>query len=69
MNRYMHTQAAPATTWNINHGLGAKPSIDVFYDNNGIINKAFPLSIVHVDDNNVTITWSVARAGYATLIA
>lgn len=69
MNRYMHTQATAATTWNINHGLGAKPSVDVFFDMNGIVNKAFPLSIVHVDDNNVTITWSVARAGYATLVA
>lgn len=69
MNRYTHTQGSAATTWNINHGLGAKPSVDVFINNAGTVSKAFPLSIVHVDDDNVTITWSVARAGYATLVA
>lgn len=62
------TQAVPASTWNIFHGFGTMPLIDVnVIDSNGKIQKAFPLSIIQIDANNVAISWSSDRAGYASL--
>lgn len=61
-------QSTPSTTWNINHNFGAYPMIEVFaYDDNSVLQKAFPWSVDQVDLNNLTITWTSPRSGYVTL--
>jgi hypothetical protein len=64
---FQHTQSTPAVTWNVFHGFGSKPMVDVNVLDGGVVKKAFPLSIVHVDNDNVQITWSAARTGIVSL--
>lgn len=67
---FQYVQSTPASTWNIYHAMGVKPLVEVnVYDDYGVLQKAFPMNIEHVDLNNVTITWSSARHGYASLAA
>lgn len=63
---FTHNQSSPSATWNIYHGFNAMPMIDINVIEGGQVQKAFPLSIIHVDDNNVQITWSSPRIGYAS---
>jgi hypothetical protein len=67
INIVQHTQSSPASIWNIFHGMGSHPLVETNVYVNGTLQKAFPVSIVHLDNNNVRITWSVDRAGFATL--
>ena len=63
-----YKQSAPSSTWSVFHGMGAHPLVEVnVYDNLGVLQKAFPLSIVHTDLNNVTITWSQSRTGIVSI--
>lgn len=64
---FQYEQTTPSATWNIYHAFGAKPLVDINVIEGGQVQKAFPLSVVHVDDNNVTVTWSSPRVGYASL--
>ena len=64
---YRHSQTQPSTTWSINHQLESKPQVDAILDINGVLEKAFPASVTHTDDNNVVITWSTARTGKVVL--
>lgn len=67
---WTYTQVSPAATWNIEHGMGIEPLVDVnAYDDNNVLQKAFPLAIIQVDENNTQIKWSSARKGTATFIA
>ena len=61
------TQSVASDTWNINHALGHKPLVDINVIVNGSVMKAFPLSIVHIDENNVQVTWSAPYRGYASI--
>jgi len=70
---YRHTQSTPAATWTIVHNLGANggqgiPAVDVLVTNNGVVTKMMPEQITRVDNNTVTVTFSTARAGTATVI-
>ena len=65
---FQYTQSSPSSVWSIFHGMGTYPLVEInVYDDNGILQKAFPLSVVHNDLNNVTVTWSSNRAGFASL--
>jgi hypothetical protein len=64
---FQFTQSAPATTWTIYHAFGSKPLVELNVDDSGTVKKAYPLSIEHTDDNTVTVTWSTARTGRASL--
>lgn len=68
MKIYTHVQASPATTWSINHNLGCKPTFDVSLDENGGGVKAYPASVIHVTDNILQMTFSVARTGSVRLV-
>ena len=61
---WQYEQTTPSATWNIYHAFGQKPLIDVNVWDGGVLKKAFPLSVAHVDDNNVTITWTSPRTGF-----
>lgn len=66
LTRYLHTEAAPATTWNVNHGLNEKYVTAMVYD--GSDNWIIPNSINLVDANNLTITLSSSIAGKAVVL-
>jgi hypothetical protein len=65
--KFVQMQQGSAAVWNIVHGLGSKPIVEVAVLVDGTYQKAFPVSIVHVDNNNVTVTWSQPRAGFVSL--
>ncbi len=57
-------QGTPSATWTINHGLGVKPVVDVTVDGQ----KMYPMSVEHITDNQLVLTFSVPRAGKARLV-
>lgn len=64
---FQYTQSTPAIVWNIFHGYGTKPLVDVNVFDGGVVKKAFPLSVVHIDNDNVQITWTSARTGIVSI--
>lgn len=68
MKIYNHVQAAPAATWTITHNLGCKPTFDVAVDFEGTSVKAYPSGVVHVTDNLLQLSFSVARTGSVRLV-
>ena len=66
---YQHTQSTASSTWTINHNFGTIPLVDVNVWDGGILKKAFPQSVTHVNENSISITWSVPRTGYASVAA
>ena len=60
---YFHNQASVSASWNIAHNLGKKPSVTII-DSGG--NQVIG-DIVYVDDNNVTLNFTAAFSGTATL--
>jgi len=65
---YTYTQSVASGTWTIHHNLGCKPVVDVTTVYQGVNQKIFPLTVVHTDDNTMTITFSAARTGQARLV-
>lgn len=61
------SQSIPSDTWTIYHAFGVHPIVDVNVNIDGIINKAFPLSIEHLDLNTAIVRWSIPRIGFATI--
>lgn len=59
--RHVHSQSVPASTWTINHNLGAKPQIDVFTPGSVLVEAA----IVHVSDNQAVVEFNAPMGGYA----
>jgi hypothetical protein len=60
---FAFTQASPASTWTISHGLGYRPNISVV-DSAG---SQVEGNVVWTDINNLTITFSGAFSGVAYL--
>lgn len=60
-------QAVAADTWNINHGCGYYPVIDVLVNVNDTLQKIIPMDIKNVDLNNITVKFSRAFTGEARL--
>lgn len=63
---YSYTQefAAASTSWVVTHALGYNPIIRVFVGNQ----EVQPLSIVHDNLNQTTVTFSTAQTGYVRAI-
>jgi len=58
------------TIWNIDHGMGINPSVKVYvFDTEGNPHPKDPISIVYVDQNNLTITFNDEELGIAQCIA
>ena len=58
---YTHVQGSPSVTWNIPHGLGREPIIEI-RDNSGNVWEA---EKDHTDNNNAVVTLAFAMAGVA----
>jgi hypothetical protein len=67
--RHQHEQASANTTWVVSHGMALPSpylaSVDCFIYLNDVYQPAFPSSISFDSSNQLTVTWSTARAGYA----
>ena len=67
---WQFVQPTAQKIWSIYHGMNGYPVVEVFaFDDDGVLQKAFPLEIIHLDDNNVEIQWSSPRSGYASFAA
>lgn len=67
---WIHSQDTPSTMWNIYHGMGVEPIVEIQVPNDdNVLVKAYPVSITQVDENTVEIQWSVARTGKVTFLA
>lgn len=67
---YNHVQSTAATSWSVKHNLGDYPIIDVYIQaGDGTVQKVLPASVQYVDANTATVTFSTARAGFATVVA
>lgn len=65
---YNHLQAVGSTTWNINHNLNnSSPIVSAVLDLGGTMTVVIPASVVVVDANNVTLTFTQAVATFQTL--
>lgn len=62
---YKHTQAVASLTWVVTHNLNFMNPIVTVYDNDNKI--LIPLQVVSNNNNVVTITFSQAVSGYATI--
>lgn len=62
---HVHTQSSAATTWTINHNLGARPTLVVCADAGGteIVGQ-----VVHTTTNQTLVYFSVAVSGTARLV-
>ena len=61
--RYVHTQASPATTWVINHGLGGKPSVMVVDSADTVVIG----EVTYNGNSQVIVEFTAAFSGYAYL--
>jgi hypothetical protein len=71
---YRHEQATLANTWTINHKLGGAggagiPIIDVTVLEGSTYQKMIPGVTTMIDANNISITFSEPRVGFAIVIA
>lgn len=62
-DRYVHTQGAPSTTWDITHALGGRPSVTVV-DSSGTVVYG---EVVYNSDTSITVLFSSPFSGYAYL--
>ena len=60
---FVHDQTVLATVWTINHNMAKFPSVGLI-DQNGELMGGI---VDHVDNNNLTVTFSVPVMGTATL--
>lgn len=58
---HRHQQLTPSTTWTVLHGLGKRPSVDVFDSAGDPIDG----DVEHLTDNSLTITFSAPVGGEA----
>lgn len=70
---FKYEQLTPSAVWNITHSLGHNggiglPIVDTFIQDNGYDEKIIPVEVIKVDEDNVQITFSAPRAGFAVII-
>jgi hypothetical protein len=66
---FIHEQTIASTTWIINHSFGNKVVFDVIIPNNlGILEKVYPLTVVHLNDNTLVVSFSSPHTGFANVI-
>jgi len=61
----VYSQSLAASTWSINHNLGAQWPLVTVYDNTNAV--VIPQTIVSNDANNLTITFPSPQSGYANI--
>jgi len=67
MATFKHAQTAPSTSWVIQHNLGYVPNVDVMVNYGGNLEKILPKTVIANDVNTITVEFSSAQTGMATL--
>lgn len=65
---FTHEQTVPSTTWTLVHNIGGYPIVDAYTMKDGELLKIVPAAVTYVDENTCTLTFSVARTGFATVV-
>lgn len=66
---FQFEQTDPAATWTINHNLGTLvPYVECWIDFSGTYSKVIPSNITMVDENTVTVDFTVAQVGRAAVV-
>lgn len=60
---YVHNQTTASDTWNINHNLGFKPSVELYSAGSQEIEG----DIVHISDNQTIVYFNSSITGFARL--
>ena len=66
---WTHVQTSLSTTWMIYHNMGSEPMVEVLAYDGGVLKKAFPKAIIHLDANNTQIEWTSPRSGQVNFVA
>lgn len=61
-------QQTPSSVWTVEHNLNCKPIVEVIVENQGVLEKIYPETIKHIDDNTVAIIFSTPRSGVVRLV-
>lgn len=62
--KHIHNQSSPSDSWNINHNLGFKPSVQVYSSGSQLVFA----NVLHLSNNQTMIYFDTPIAGYARLI-
>jgi len=69
MSSFNHSQGTSSTSWVITHNLDVGETVvDTLIDNGGNLEKILPLSVIHTDNNTLTISFTAAQTGKARII-
>lgn len=69
MAEYNHDQSLSSASWVIIHNLGVSSVVtDVFIVNGPDLEKVLPLSVVHTDNNTLTVTFTSTQIGKCRII-
>jgi hypothetical protein len=60
-NSYVHDQAIPAATWNIQHNLGYFPNVTVVDSSERVVFG----DVTYIDNNNITVDFAGGFSGKA----
>jgi hypothetical protein len=64
---YRHEQPTAASTWTIVHNMNDHPIVDVYVNFQNEIHKIIPSSVTYTNADTVTVTFTTALSGYATV--
>jgi hypothetical protein len=64
VTQYSHVQSVAAATWTIVHGLKTYPICDVYTTT---AQKILPASVVYIDQDTLSVSFSSPLAGFATI--
>lgn len=62
---YTHEQPEASSTWIVVHGLNCKPTVQVYINFDGKLQRVIPLSIVADSNIQTTITFTSNQSGTA----
>lgn len=65
-NSYIHTQALPALSWTVNHGLGSQ---DIWHQVKDAQGRIITVGATHVNDNTFTLHFTTAITGTCVVVA
>lgn len=66
---FQHEQTESAAVWTIHHNLGTSvPYVECWIEYSGTYSKVIPTNITMVDENTVTVDFTIAQVGRAAVV-
>jgi uncharacterized lipoprotein YddW (UPF0748 family) len=63
--QYVHEQATASPIWTIQHNMGALAAVDVYVEENGVMQKIIPAATNYINPMVMEVVFSTARTGRA----